>query len=96
MVAIAALLHIALDFPLHADDAHRHFWPVSDWRFFSPVSYWDPAHNGLVGGGIETLSLLFATGMLWWRFTGLRWRILFLVLVALQLFAFGAQVAWTL
>ena len=25
----AALLHIALDFPLHADDAHRHFWPLT-------------------------------------------------------------------
>ena len=93
--AAAALLHIALDFPLHADDAHRHFWPLSDWRFFSPVSYWDPAQNGLIGASIETASALLATGVLWWRFPRLRWRLLFAALTALQLSAFGAQVAWT-
>ena len=26
----ALLIHAALDLPVHADDAHRHFWPVSD------------------------------------------------------------------
>ena len=44
--AIAALLHIAGDLPVHADDAHRHFWPLSDWRFHSPVSYWNPDQGG--------------------------------------------------
>lgn len=94
--AIAALVHIALDFPLHADDAHRHFWPISDWRFFSPVSYWDPAQNGLIGGVIESISALLALGVLWWRFKRPRWRALFMVLAALQLLAFGSQIAWTL
>ena len=37
----AALLHVALDFPLHHDDGRPHFWPVSDWVFESPFSYWD-------------------------------------------------------
>lgn len=92
----AALFHIALDFPLHADDAHRHFWPLSDWRFVSPISYWDPAQNGLIGGAIETVSSLLAAGILWWRFRRLKWRILLAALAALQLLAFGAQVAWTL
>ena len=45
VAAIAALIHIAGDLPVHADDAHRHFWPLSDWRFFSPVSYWDRAYH---------------------------------------------------
>ena len=94
VLALAALFHIALDFPLHADDAHRHFWPVSDWRFFSPISYWDPAKNGMLGGAIETISLLIATGILWWRFTRLRWRILFIALAALQCLVFGAQIFW--
>lgn len=40
------LLHILCDLPLHHDDGHRHFWPLSDWRFASPVSYWDVNHNG--------------------------------------------------
>ena len=44
--AASGLLHQLFDFALHAQDAHRHLWPLSDWRFFSPVSYWDPAHYG--------------------------------------------------
>jgi hypothetical protein len=67
-IAAAALLHIAFDFPLHADDAHRHFWPVSDWRFFSPISYWDPKANGLIGGVIESLVTWAALIALWVRF----------------------------
>ena len=43
---IGALLHVAGDFPVHHDDAHRHFFPLSDWRFASPVSYWDSSHYG--------------------------------------------------
>ena len=45
----AGLLHLALDFPLHTHDARMHFWPVSDWVFESPLSYWDSrAHAGMV------------------------------------------------
>ena len=40
------LLHALGDLPLHQNDAHRHFFPLSDWRFFSPVSYWNPAYYG--------------------------------------------------
>lgn len=46
-------LHALADFPLHHKDAHRHFYPLSDWRFLSPVSYWDPARHGAIGGGFE-------------------------------------------
>ena len=46
LLALAALIHLAGDLPLHADDAHRHFWPLTDWRFHSPVSYWDRDHYG--------------------------------------------------
>ena len=46
LFGLAALTHVALDFPVHADDAHPHFWPVTQWRFFSPVSYWDPSFYG--------------------------------------------------
>lgn len=44
-LAGAALLHIALDFPLHHDDGRAHFWPLSSWIYESPVSYWDRAHH---------------------------------------------------
>lgn len=56
--ALALLLHSLGDFPLHHEDAHRHFFPVSDWRFRSPVSYWDPAYHGVLGASLEvTLAL---------------------------------------
>lgn len=42
----AMALHAAADFATHHDDAHRHFWPLSDFRFASPVSYWDPRFHG--------------------------------------------------
>lgn len=47
------LLHMLADLPLHHDDGHRHFWPISNWRFESPVSYWDPNHYGLYAGAAE-------------------------------------------
>jgi hypothetical protein len=37
----AALVHLALDFPLHRYDGGSDFWPVTWWVFESPVSYWD-------------------------------------------------------
>lgn len=49
----AALLHVALDFPLHHDDGRAHFWPLSDWIFESPVSYWDVRHHAALVGPIE-------------------------------------------
>lgn len=51
--ALAGLLHLATDFPLHHDDGRMHFWPLSDWIFRSPVSYWDPAHHGNIVGFLE-------------------------------------------
>jgi len=39
-------LHCLGDLPLHHDDGHAHFFPLSSWRFQSPISYWDPEHHG--------------------------------------------------
>lgn len=44
--ALSALLHLCSDILLHHDDARRQFWPISDWIFRSPVSYWDPQYFG--------------------------------------------------
>ena len=48
-------LHIVADFPLHHDDAHRHLYPFSDWRFQSPLSYWDPRYHGVLIASLEAL-----------------------------------------
>ncbi len=66
----AMLLHVALDLPLHHDDAHRHFLPLSSWRFESPISYWDPAHGGVFGAGFEVACVLASAAILWRRYEG--------------------------
>jgi hypothetical protein len=62
----AALLHLAFDFPLHNDDARAHFWPVTNWTFHSPVSYWDPAHHGRIVGFIE-IAMVWGVCVYGWR-----------------------------
>ena len=43
----AALLHTLIDIPLHTTDGPLIFFPINwDYRFVSPISYWDPNHHG--------------------------------------------------
>ncbi len=93
----AGLLHLALDFPLHNDDARAHFWPVTDWRFISPVSYWDPRHYGGIVGPIEMAASLLCLGVLWRRFKTVPPRVIMALAALLQVapfivwaFVFGA------
>lgn len=57
LVSASALLHMLCDFPVHHDDAHRHFLPLTNWKFESPVSYWDPRYHGRT---FATLEFFFA------------------------------------
>lgn len=83
--AASGLMHLAFDFPLHHDDGRAHFWPLSDWVFQSPISYWDTSHHAGIIGPIEMgLSLLFC-GILMRRFTSLRSRFLIAALAIVQL-----------
>ncbi len=60
-VAAAGLTHAAIDFLCHRDDAHMQFWPLSDWKFMSPVSYYDRRHFGMpVMIGEAVLGLVMA------------------------------------
>lgn len=80
--ALAALSHVATDLPLHVLDAHRHFWPLSDYKFISPVSYWDPDHYGNEISIIEaTLGVVLAI-ILFRRFEALWVRALLVLFVA--------------
>jgi len=56
--SLSAFGHSLLDFTLHHDDAHRHFLPLSNFRFSSPVSYWDPNHFGIWGALIEVVMVI--------------------------------------
>ena len=63
LCAASAALHMLCDLPLHHEDAHRHFLPFTDWRFRSPVSYWDPKHYGLIALPVELV--LTIAGSVW-------------------------------
>jgi hypothetical protein len=52
-IAASLILHNLGDFPLHHDDAHRHFYPVSQFRYVSPLSYWDTKHYGRQVAALE-------------------------------------------
>jgi hypothetical protein len=67
-------LHCLLDLPLHREDAHGHFFPLSSWRFTSPVSYWDVRHYGAYAMAAEvTLTVVGCVVLL--RRTERPWRI---------------------
>lgn len=92
--SLAALLHIAFDFPVHVEDAHAHFWPVSDWRFHSPVSYWNRDHHGLMMSAIESGLGLACAGVMMRRFRA-RWVwALCSVASLLYVIHFGLLLAW--
>lgn len=61
------LLHDAADLPLHNADAHRHFFPLSNFRFISPVSYWDVNHFGAYAALGEWILVMVASVALWRR-----------------------------
>lgn len=67
LLAASELLHLVCDLPLHHDDAHRHFLPLTNWRYESPLSYRDPRHFGLIFIWVE---LAFAIASCF--FVGLR------------------------
>ncbi len=80
--ALAAMSHIASDFPVHVVDAHAHLWPLSDWRFRSPVSYWDPAHYGNWFQPLEVALGVTLAVIMFRRFRDLWVRALMLAAVA--------------
>lgn len=64
----AGLLHLVFDFPLHNHDARMHFWPLTDWVFVSPLSYWDSRFHAGVISPIELTLALVLAGSLFCRF----------------------------
>ena len=89
--ALAALTHMATDFPFHAEDAHQHFWPFSHWKFHSPLSYWDPRHYGRIIGSLETLLALLCLSALLRRLKGKKTRIVLSIMLGLYLLSAAAR-----
>ncbi|PSB05248.1 hypothetical protein [Merismopedia glauca] len=61
IICLSLVWHSLLDIPVHSEDAHRHFFPFSNYRFISPISYWNPRHYGNIVSPIERLIVLVAS-----------------------------------
>ncbi|MCF4099047.1 hypothetical protein [Maritalea mediterranea] len=83
--AAGALLHVVMDFPVHTDDAHVHFWPITDWRFYSPVSYYQSANYGEIVSAIELVVGVGLAALLMWRFRAV-WARVFIVALLVPYF----------
>ena len=90
----AALLHLACDFPLHHDDARAHFWPLTDWRFISPVSYWDTNHFASWVAPVEVVLCVAAAVFIWKNHQEKLIRGTVMLLILLELIVIGSWIAF--
>jgi hypothetical protein len=81
--AISGLLHSCIDFLVHREDAHMSLWPVTRWKFMSPVSYYDPAHYGRIFSLFEALLGLVLSIVLLQRFNATLLRVVLALVMAL-------------
>ncbi len=85
LFSLSMCLHFVADFFTHADDAHRHFLPLSNFRYESPVSYWDRNFNGEVGGAIELALLVVGVTYLWTRVQTIWVKVILALYIVLSL-----------
>ena len=85
LFALAAMTHLLGDFPVHAADAHPHFWPFSDWRFHSPISYWDQNHYGTIFSYAEAVLGILLSVIVFRRFKSLYVRALIALMICAYL-----------
>ena len=57
-VFASARFHALGDLPVHAIDAHRQFLPLSQHRFQSSLSYWDPRFHAKYVALVEALAVM--------------------------------------
>ena len=93
-LAGAALLHLVCDFPLHHDDARAHFWPLTDWRFISPLSYWDTDHFAGWVAPVEVVLSVAAATVVWKKHHEKLIRGAVILLVLLELIVIGSWIAF--
>jgi membrane-bound metal-dependent hydrolase YbcI (DUF457 family) len=67
----SALLHAFIDFCVHREDAHMSFWPLSRYKFMSPISYYDPDHYGHIFSLFDSALGVFMTLLLARQFRNL-------------------------
>ena len=65
--SLSMFLHSLEDLPVHTEYAHRHFLPFTNFRYFSPISYWEPQHHASIVAPIEWVLVLISIAVLWRR-----------------------------
>ena len=58
-------LHLLIDLPTHSTDGIRPLWPLTDWQFCSPFSWWDFSHGAPIVIAVEAAALAVALWILW-------------------------------
>ena len=91
---LSMALHGVADLLTHHEDAHRHFLPLSAWRFRSPVSYWNPAFHGRTFLLLELGMLVAGSGWLIVRGAPAVRRLAWGVLAFTVLFVAFALLVW--
>ena len=61
VLAWSLLIHCTFDLLTHHDDGHHHFYPLSDFAFESPISYWDRDHYAGIVAPVERVVFLIAS-----------------------------------
>lgn len=84
IAASAGLLHLSLDFLLHAGDGRPQFWPFSNWVFHSPISYWDSTYHALWIAPISIAVCTLAYVILWRRGLSIPSKLLFALMLAAE------------
>ncbi len=90
-ISISALFHVLVDLCVHTADAYRHFWPLTDWRFISPISYWDRAAYGQYVGLFDAVVVLSLLLWLTTRYCHSRLRFGLYGLIVLAALRFGLE-----
>ncbi len=82
--SISALFHAIVDFFVHTEDAYRHFYPLSDWKFHSPVSYWN---SGEYGHYVSAADSLLVLSLLWYIYLVTPGRLRYLMIGSAVLYS---------
>lgn len=98
---LSMFLHSIADFLLHHDDAHSSLVPFTNWKFQSPVSYYDTRHYGYFWVAFELgFSLYF---MYWilkikgddWKDSKYKWLfILWIIIFVVNVIWFFLNAMW--
>jgi hypothetical protein len=79
---VSMLLHFLLDLPVHTDDAHRHFYPFSNYQFHSSISYWNPHEHGAIVSIIEIITSVTIAFYLIKTSISKKWKTFFAILIS--------------